>query len=372
MIKKITQSLKLRHLCFVSVLLLSGLSFAQSISKHPIYEDKENEVIEKRDLFAKHFLNEDGSYTATVATGPIHYENDGVFETIETTIHSFSSGAYTYANTENLMASYFGATAHTGVKNVTKEGEVLEFLSTTMHWEVAGLKVGEKQSDNVPVTITGNKAYYNNLYSSINAEFVVLNGKRKLNYIIPSADAIANVPTNADYLVFTEKVIIPENWSHATTETGLVINNEKQERIYKYSNPYSFDGKGKTMRSNNTFMSIEAQGNNTLVISTKVKTDWLLSSERVYPITVDPTVSVYPYLSDYGTGLVYSADYYKEPEIIGFGRLDDFEGLEDFVRGWAKFDITSLPEDAVVDNGVTINYYVNFASVDFSPALVMN
>jgi len=154
MIKKITQSLKLRHLCFVSVLLLSGLSFAQSISKHPIYEDKENEVIEKRDLFAKHFLNEDGSYTATVATGPIHYENDGVFETIETTIHSFSSGAYTYANTENLMASYFGATAHTGVKNVTKEGEVLEFLSTTMHWEVAGLKVGEKQSDNVPVTIT--------------------------------------------------------------------------------------------------------------------------------------------------------------------------------------------------------------------------
>lgn len=367
MIKKITQLLNLRHLCFASILLASGISFAQTASKNPIYDDKGNEVIAKRDLFAKHFLNEDGTYTAAIASGPIHYQKEGVFSNIENTIRPFSSTIYSYANKENLMESYFGTTAHKGVKNKTKEGEVLEFLNTTMYWEVAGLKVNEQQSANVPVTTVNDKAYYNNLYGAINAEFVVLNGKRKLNYIIPSADALTNAPANATYLVFTEKVILPTNWSYVITEDGVVVSNEKQERIYLYSNPYSFDGRGKKLRSNNTIMTVEAQ-ENTLTIATKVKTNWLLSTGRVFPITVDPTVTVYPDMSNYNTGSVYSSDYYKLTADIGFGRDVDNGGIQDFLRGWAKFNTASVPEDAIVSNGVTINYYVYYASPDYSPA----
>lgn len=367
MIKNITQTLNLRHISFVTIFLLSTISFAQNIPEDFRLEDRKKEVIEKRDLFAKHFLNEDGSFTASIASRPVHFEKDGVFKTIDNKIKPFASSTYSYANTENLMASYFGSMSHKGIKNETKEGVVLEFLNTTTHWEVAGLKIGEQQSNNVSVSTLDNKVYYNNLYDFINAEFVVLNGKRKLNYIISSAEAFANAPSNTSYLVFTEKVVIPSSWTHEMTKNGLVIRNAQQEQIYLYSNPYSFDGSGKMLRSNNTIMSVERE-DNTLTIATKVKTDWLLNVDRVYPITVDPTVSVYPYLSSYGTGTVYSADYFKETEIIGFGRLDDFLGVEDFVRGWAKFDTTSIPEDAIVDNGVTINFYVNAASPDYSPA----
>lgn len=367
MIKKITQLLSLRHLCLTSILLSSGINFAQTNSKSPIYEDKGNEVIEKRDMFSKHFLNQDGSYTAAIASGPIHYEKEGVFSNIENTISPFLSSIYSYANKDNLMESFFGATAHAGVKNKTKEGEVLEFLNTTMYWEVEGLKVDEQQSANVPVTTVNNKVYYNNLYGSINAEFVVLNGKRKLNYIIPNINALTNSPANAAFLVFTEKVTIPANWSYLNTEEGLAISNEKQERIYLYSNPYSFDGKGKKLRSNNTVMTIETQGN-TLTIATKIKTSWLLSSDRVFPITVDPTVTVYPDMSNYNTGSIFSSDYYKLSSDIVFGRDVDNAGVQDFLRGWAKFNTTSLPEDAIVSNGVTVNYYVSGGSADFSPA----
>lgn len=367
MIKKITQVLRLRHLCLASVLLLSSVSFAQTTSTNPIYEDKGNEVIEKRDVFAKHFLNSDGSYTAAISSGPIHYEKEGVFSNIENTILPFSSMVYAYSNEENLMESYFGASAHIGLKNKTKEGEVLEFLNTTMYWEVGGLKVNEQQSANVPVTTINNKAYYNNLYGTINAEFVVLNGKRKLNYIIPNSDAIVGAPANATYLVFTEKITIPNNWSYLNTEEGLVISNEKQEKIYLYSNPYSFDGTGKKLRNNNTLMTVEAQGN-TLTIATKVKTSWLLSTDRVFPITVDPTVTVYPDMSNYNTGSVYSSDYYKLSADIAFGRDADNGALQDFLRGWSKFNITSVPEDAIISNGVTVNYYVFYASPDYSPA----
>lgn len=367
MIKKITQLFNLRPLNFAVILLTNGISFAQTAAKNPIYDLKGEEVVAKRDLFAKHFLNSDGSYTTAIASGPIHYEKEGVFSNIDNIIHPFSSTTYTYANKENLMESYFGATAHAGVKNKTKEGEVLEFLNTTLYWEVNGLKVAEQQSANTPITTVENKAYYNNLYGAINAEFVVLNGKRKLNYIIPNANALADAPSDATYLVFTEKVILPENWSHSVTEEGLVITNEKQERIYLYSHPFSFDGTGKKLRSNNTIMTVEANGT-ALTIATKVKTSWLLNADRVFPITVDPTVTVYPDMANYNTGSVYSSDYYKLTADIGFGRDVDNAGIQDFLRGWAKFNTTSVPDDAIVSNGVTVNYYVYYASPDYSPA----
>lgn len=367
MIKRITQPLRLCQLYLAFIMLFSNISFAQSTSKSPLYGNNDNELVEKRDLFAKHFINPDGSYTAAIASGPIHYEKEGSFADINNTIHPFSSTNYSYANKDNLMESYFGATAHRGVKNKTKEGEVLEFLNTTMYWEVAGLKVNEQQSANVsPITID-NRLYYNGLYESINAEFVVGDGKRKLNYIIPTANALSNAPANATYLVFTEKVILPAHWSFLKTEAGLVVSNDKQEIIYLYSNPFSYDGNDKKMRIDNTFMTVESEGN-TLTIAIKVKANWLVNTNRVFPITIDPTVIVYPNASNYNTGCVYSSDFFKETTAIGFGRYDDNAGLQDFLRGWATFNTTSVPEDAIVSNGVTVNFYISDISPDFSPA----
>lgn len=366
MIKKITQQFQLRHLLLAFALMLSSVTFAQTASKNPIYDNQKNDLIEKRDLFAKHYLNEDGSFTASIASAPIHYKKDGIFSNIDNTIQPASSSVYAYANKENLMESYFGASAHNGVKNKTKEGEVLEFLNTSSHWEVGGLKVNVQESANVSVTTIENRAYYKNLYGAIHAEFVVLNGKRKLNYLIQNADALTNAPSNAEYLVFTEKIVLPANWTYLHTENGLTISNDKQTRIYHYSNPYSYDGTGKKLRSNNTIMTVEAQGN-TLTIATKVNTDWLLDSDRVYPITIDPTVTVYPSESNYNTGCVYSSDYYKEESLIGFGRYNDNGGVQDMLRGWAKFDLTSVPDDAEIENAISVNYYVSAGSEDFNP-----
>lgn len=367
MIEKITKSAKSCHLYLALALMSAGWCFAQTASKSPIYDRKENELIEKRDLFSKHFLEQDGSYTAAIASGPIHYDHSGVFWDIDNTIRPSTAVGYAYDNKENLMESYFGATLHQGVKNKTKEGEVLEFLETAMHWEVDGLKVNERQSANVMFAAHGNKGYYNNLYEAVNAEFILSNGKRKLNYILTHPSAIADAPVNATHLVFTEEVKIPTNWSYVNTENGLVIQDDKQQPIYLYSKPFSYDGGGKKLRSENTVMTVSAKGN-TLTIATKVKTDWLLNAERIFPITVDPTVHVYPTAANYHTGSVFSSDYLKETATIGFGRFNDNNGVEDFLRGWARFNTASLPEDAVISNGVTVNFYISGGSEDYAPA----
>src|SRR5690606_5668259 len=75
------------------------------------------EDLSKRDAFSKHYINEDGSFTALIGAGPIHYERNGQFLDIDHTITQSSTMNFPFANTTNLMESYFGATVEYGVKS---------------------------------------------------------------------------------------------------------------------------------------------------------------------------------------------------------------------------------------------------------------
>jgi hypothetical protein len=158
-------------------------------------------------MFSKHFENGDGTNTAMIGAGPIHYEKNGQFLDINHNIVSSGNTSFPYVNNTNLFESHFGATAHQGVKNITKEGEITEFLNAKMYWEVNGQAIQTQVASNSAISIEADKAYYKNLYGAIDAEFAIESGRRKLNYVIPSRAALRSIPANADYLVFTEDVI---------------------------------------------------------------------------------------------------------------------------------------------------------------------
>ncbi len=302
----------------------------------------EKEDFSKRDLYSKHYVNEDGSYTALIGAGPIHYEENGQFLDIDHNISRQSDSQFPYANTSNLFESYFGETSHTGVKNKTKEGEITEFLNTKMYWEVNGRTVNETNSSEVAVSIEGDKAYYNNLYGNISAEFVMLTGKRKLNYIIPNRQALNNSPANAEYLVFTEDVKLPQGWTSKVSNDGILILNPAGKEIYQYENPVSTDAANELTREANTVFETVLNGN-ILTIMTKVKTEWLLSNDRRFPVKVDPTVSVYPNNATNWTRSVYD-DGDAEAGLY-FGRVSGF-----FLKGFVKFNTTAIPTSGVQVN----------------------
>lgn len=206
----------------------------------------------KRDAFSKHYINEDGSFTALIGAGPIHYERNGQFLDIDHTITQSSTMNFPFANTTNLMESYFGATVEYGVKSKTMEGEVVEFMNPTMYWEVNGQAMGTQQAANTQAQIQADKATYPNIYGDISAEYKVLTGKREMNYIIPNPQALGAVPAGADYLVFTEDVVLPFGWTSSLTETGIMIKDAMGQEIYLYENPHSTDAESHALREENT------------------------------------------------------------------------------------------------------------------------
>lgn len=303
----------------------------------------------KRDAYSKHYINEDGSFTALIGAGPIHYEKNGKFHDIEHKITPNLDSNFPYANTTNLFESYFGATSHTGVKNKTAEGEIREFLNTQMYWEVNGQAVNTVNSANKAVRIEGDKAYYDNIYGNISAEFITLTAKRKLNYIIPNKQALGNIPAGADYLVFTEDVVLPFNWTSSITESGVMIKDQLGKEIYLYENPVSTDAKNELTREVNTIFETSQMGN-TLTIKTKVKTEWLLSNERVFPVMVDPT-NYYPT----GTG-AYRTAQMGSSGVGAYGTIAvGYSG--GYYRGYATFDTSTIPDAATI-NSIVLNHRV--------------
>lgn len=96
-----------------------------------------------------------------IAASVINYEKDGVFHEINTTITNGTDSQYPFANTENIMESHFGATSSLGVKSITKDGNVIEFLNGKQYWEANGQILSIKEAANVPVSISNNKMVLN-------------------------------------------------------------------------------------------------------------------------------------------------------------------------------------------------------------------
>lgn len=323
-------------------------------SKSPLeeYRDKK-EDLSKRDLYSKHFINDDGSYTAIIGAGPMHYESNGEFLDIDHTVVTNSSFAFPYANKTNLMESYFGSTSHTGIKSVIAEGEIHEFINTKMYWEVNGQAFNTFASNDAQISIVDNKATYSNLFGNISAEFTVETARRKLNYIIPDAQALVNIPSGAQYLVFSEEVIIPNGWTYVLDERhGVVLMDDTGKRIVSFDHPVSTD-QSDQIEMNNTTMDV-VQNGNVLTVLTKVQTSWLLNSERQFPVLVDPT-------ENFNTdGVTYRTAQTLASGAGAYGTIAvGYNG--GFYRSYASFNVTSIPDNATISSTV-LNHNVGATS----------
>ncbi|MGI6321513.1 MAG: hypothetical protein ACOXZK_11335 [Bacteroidales bacterium] len=112
--------------------IISIAIFCQGIAQTNFYQTEvfkeignKKEDISKRDAYSKHYINDDGSYTALIGSGPIHYEKNGRFEDIDTELLPNNDPVFVYANKTNIFESYFGLKTSDGVKRAH-----LNFLGT--------------------------------------------------------------------------------------------------------------------------------------------------------------------------------------------------------------------------------------------------
>ena len=338
------------------------------------YVNPASEILDKRDLTTKHFQCNDGSITAVTSAGPVHYKKNGVWNTIlnDVTPNAQFAG-FGYANTYNRFQTYYGNSLQNGIRVITENNEQLDmmqqagvyFLDANMHQTgTAGALAG------TVANVKDEHLTYTNVYNGVTAAIEHNSAGYELNYELASLNWM-NVPTNAAYVSFREGVKVPAGY-HAYLDrenTVVEIKNNKDQILLRYKMP-SFYEKQQTSdkgRVNGTYAIEEANG--LIYVNVLVPANWLTDANRSFPVVIDPVVTVTPqnafawtYTVDQQSGCGGTAGD-DQDDNLRVGYVDGFI-YDNFDQCYAKYDISSIP-----DNACFVNYsYVQWYQYNFTNA----
>ncbi|MBL4656942.1 MAG: hypothetical protein JKX73_03000, partial [Flavobacteriales bacterium] len=360
----------------------------------------DKEISDRRDQFAKHFRNADGTVTAVMTSGmPINYLDNGVWKTIRTEIQPNVTGKYSghpYVNFYNSDKHFYPA--QSGADGVLLElgnGDVLvDWIHPSMSWFNADGAIGISRSgDKSTAVVSSNTVLYPSVFPGIDVIFTQGNLGKKLDIIIDNRNAISGAPSIATGLGFSETVILPSGWSMVTepdknnsklksaVKKVIFLNDQGKEVMYyeppevleqneekliaapldesitpklliqngtesENEEPKINEDRG-VFRSHVSFQ-VEQIGNK-ITIWTVTSVDWLFDAQRQYPVIVDPTSVLY------SSGTNYTG--YHDGWDGSTNRGDYFPG---YYGGWlnayAEVNITSIPDGSDV-TAVTFNQY---------------
>ncbi len=335
---------------------------------------KGSELVEKRNANTKHFQNPDGTVTAHVATGDIHYMENGEWKTIFHTIVSSSTG---FENTTNTFKTYYPATSGGQIKTILSNGKtVKDMIGMRMYYEVNGQALQVQHIQEKQGNIHFNELTYQGAYGNgIDLRLTQNTTQRKMDYIIQNSSVLANIPSGAQFLIFEEKAELPNGWTAQLINNEILLTDESGNIQARYNKPVFSDTpehlhEHDSDHDHHHHQHIEreivgqyeiSQTGRIITIKTKVPLTWLTSSERNFPVIIDPTFdATIPNTANW-TGSIRSNNYagafnsLNSNDFIRLGRTgtgNDFPAY----HGWAKFDVSGVPNTCITS--AILHYYI--------------
>lgn len=352
-----------------------------------------SEMVGKRDAFSKHFINEDGTMTAHIASGYINYFEDNQWKTI---FHTILPSADGFENVTNSHKTYYPATSTGAITTVLPNGAILkDMIGMRMYYSVNENAVQVQNIKSKQGNAEFNKLTYFDVYGSgIDLVLTQNTTKRKMDYVIQNRSALGEVPVGADFLVFEERVQLPNGWKGELEKNYILLKDASGKLQTVYEQPDFYDQMVNPLESENENYFPKMIGEyelihegNELVILTKVPLNWLLDANRNFPVVIDPSANFTPSNTSNWTGTLdtylsggagtpakanlfastnisqwvphfYSDDYirqgtYRQSAVVaGLPPVGNY-----LMNGWAKFNTSSISHCTVI-NSIVLNAYV--------------
>jgi gliding motility-associated-like protein len=332
--------------------------------------DMQTEVVGLRSEFAKHFKNPNGKMTAVVTAGPLNYFDNGSWQTI---YHSILEGNGGFQNVTNRHKTYFPKYSNGNLTTILEDGATItDMIGMQMYYLAGDEKLGMKNIGNTQGQVTFNELTYSDVYGlGIDLRLTQNTTSRKMDYIINNSKALGMIPAKAEFLVFEEKIQLPAGWNATLINNRIELRNGSTLTAF-YDMPVFYDSQenihddnGNHQHTNEISGTYDIlQVGNTLTIKTLVPTSWL-KEDLVYPLYIDPNVTLYPANASRWTGhhrttsttschtdgcANYTSTNITESVEDAFylGRNSDYQ----IYNGWIKFDITTIPDDACINSAV--------------------
>lgn len=260
------------------------------------------ELIHLRDEYSKYFKNPDGSFTKGQGYLPLHYkDSQGIWRTYVDELKNLGDGNFGVVETD------LPVTVNTGsgltVMQLDRAGNTLKFGSTSRRTatdsngevlfnELIGLGLNFHANSNTLV--------FENGWSHTDKR------QRFSLYDVETDYVIHHRPSNAlagGELMFTESFEFPAGWTvergdGLETGTGwkgeLILRDQNGDNKAYFRAPVYYDSNTSRDASDNVVAGeyrYQLSPSGILELSVVIAADWLLAEDRIYPVTIDPTVS---------------------------------------------------------------------------------
>lgn len=288
--------------------LFGQLGIAEKELIKPIFNGLGSvELVEKRTEFSRTDRNIDGSFSQTISKVPMHFKHNSKWEVINNQLESSTdiNSDLIYVNRTNSFTSYFPNDLSEGLRLELSGKKALNDLldAKIIFQSVNGDELGQiPMNSSTVVRSDENAVLYKNVYPSIDLNGVVLNGRRKADYIIRDAGFLAFIPEEAEFVVFEEVFNLPQKWTAGIRNGRVFFEDENNRYRGGYDLPKVNDGleiKGKLfpnektlepIKQENIFFNLTKSGDS-FVLQTKVLSSWLKSNSRVFPLVIDPDIT---------------------------------------------------------------------------------
>ncbi|WP_163537248.1 DNRLRE domain-containing protein [Gracilibacillus sp. YIM 98692] len=248
------------------------------------------ELVEKRGKNAKHFLKEDSTYEATIYPTAVHYKENGKWKDINNTLYETENdnGKAVLENKDNNFKARIAKDTDDGNIVDVKQGkyEVAWTIDGLQHSSAAirakdsldGLDENEQKK-----TLTNIKSVvdFQDIFPNTDLSYDILAEGVKENMIVHDK---VDHPTYT-YSIQTENLV-----PYLQDDQSIVFkdSDDSDQIIFKMDAPYMFDQTGET--SNDILIDLQSNEDD-YILTVTPSHDWINDDERVFPITIDPSLS---------------------------------------------------------------------------------
>lgn len=281
-----------------------------------------SEIIEKREENIKYFLLEDHTIQAAIYETPVHYMKDGKWEDIDNSLVETTdteSELSSQDNTSNLGLKLSESATDNNLlnendtdsklysenksnsfkvkfaKEVTEDNLVsIKNDKMDIKWSLlnaekvqmqvksnsANVKALSKNEEKTALKNITSTVIYSDIMKDVDITYDVISENVKENIILKSSSAVDNK--------FVFNLDVGESIPKLNEDKSISIYNTKNEEISKFDSPLMFDSNFEY--SNDIEVTLNKDDKN-YVMEIKPSVEWLKDEKRVYPITIDPTVT---------------------------------------------------------------------------------
>jgi hypothetical protein len=273
----------------------------------------DREEVSKRTADTKVFRNGDGTFTAILNQKPIHYQDEnGDWQDIDLTLRTMPDGSYGVV--ENTLKSFFAIDSSVSTIDIDGDSWFRWTPYEQRYIDEYGISHKLSSAQGAVGKVNDNTIQYENTFTDTDEEYFVQGDHVKHNMILRTFPASAE---KGAYLSYVGKVELAEglalyianNKIVGNTETNgaIEVRNANNEMMYFLEAPFSFEYDDMTEAAFGSYR-IEFVGDD-IYLSLLTPIEWLTDPGRVYPVVIDPTISVDISVNKCGYSYLYYRSY---------------------------------------------------------------